>query len=355
MHNGETGSSGNRLRRHCAQPNFTFPPLAALTLLLLFLTACESPEETFQLKGQFKNFSQGELYIYSLTGKGRIDTVRLADGKFSYETFLDDTLVLSVVFPNFSEIPVVATPGASVRMEGNASHLKEVTVKGTDDNKQLTKFRLQISSATPPEVKKSAAAFIREHPESPASLYLLNKHFLLSANADYQEAGKLLTAMAQAAPRNKLVQRLRRQVESLKTVSEGRRLPQFTAVTTKGARVGPSDLQAPVNIISTWSSWNYESLKHQRLLKQLKKDYGSRLQLLSICLDANREECTRQLLRDTISWYNVCDGKMWESPLVETLAVNSVPDNIVTDSNGKIIARGLSYDNLEKKIKEKMK
>ena len=272
MSNRETGNLRNRLRMKTAQPYFSFSRLVAFSFLLLFIFACERPEETFQLKGQFKNFSQGELYIYSLTGKGRIDTVRLADGKFNYETFLDDTLVLSVVFPNFSEIPVVATPGASVSMEGNASHLKEVSVKGTKENKLLTAFRIKISTQTPPEVKKSAIAFIKDNPASPASLYILNKYFLLTANADYNEASKLLTIMSKASPHNQLIQRLHRQVEGLKTVCEGRRLPKFSAYTTKGARVTNSDLQGVLNVISTWASWNYESQRQQRLLRQLKKE-----------------------------------------------------------------------------------
>ncbi|MBO6059335.1 MAG: DUF4369 domain-containing protein, partial [Bacteroidaceae bacterium] len=91
------------------------------------------------MKGKFKNFNQGELFVYSLQGKGKVDTVRMSEGKFSYEIPLeDDTLMLSVVFPNYSEIPVVAMPGMYLQMEGDASHLREVKVMGDDVNELLT-------------------------------------------------------------------------------------------------------------------------------------------------------------------------------------------------------------------------
>ena len=59
--------------------------------------------------------------------------------------------------------------------------------------------------------------------------------------------------------------------------------------------------------------------------------------------------------RDSLSWSLVCDGKMWQTPIVKQLGITAIPDNIVTDKNGKIIARGLSLVDLQKKIEEKLK
>lgn len=317
-----------------------------------FLFSCSSPDDTFVLKGKFKNFNQGELYIYSLQGKGRIDTVRLADGRFSYDTFLDDTLVLSVVFPNFSEVPVVAIPGSTITMQGDASHLKEVAVEGNSENKALTDFRLKVATQTPPEAQKTAAAFIREHPASPASLYLLNKYFLLTATTPSAEAAKLIAACAKASPHRLRLQRLQRQVEGLRTARVGAPLPRFSAVTTRGARVTQADVKGTVGVVSVWATWSYESQNIQRQLRQLKKKYGSRLQLLSICLDGNPEECKAQMERDSITWYTVCDGQMWSSPVVEKLGICRVPDVIIVDSKGKMTDRGLNADELKKKVEK---
>ena len=59
--------------------------------------------------------------------------------------------------------------------------------------------------------------------------------------------------------------------------------------------------------------------------------------------------------RDSMSWSVVCDGKMWQTPIIGQLGINAVPDNIVTDKNGKIIARGLPLAELQKEIEKKMK
>ena len=333
----------------------------ALSTLFIFVTvtgsmsSCRDSDAPFLLKGKFKNFNQGELYVYSLTGKGRIDTIQLREGKFSYENWVDDTLLMSVVFPNFSEIPVIAVPYTTVTMEGSASQLKKVTVKGTKDNDLLTKFRLEISEMTPPQAKEEAKKFISANPASAANLYLLNKYFLLTTEADYAQAAKLLMAMTKARPQDKRLQSIRRQIEGLQATKVGSQLPKFTATTTSGARVTKTDLMGTVNVVSVWASWNYESQRMQRELRKLKRTYGSRLKLLSICLDGSPAECKQQMERDSITWYTICDGTMWNHPLVSTLGINRVPDNVVVDNKGRIQARGLNMEDLKKRIEKDMK
>ena len=87
-------------------------------LLALTVVACSNPDDMFRLKGKFKNFNQGELAVFNQMGRGSVDTIRLADGKFTYDLPLlqADTVVLSVVFPNYTIIPVIAAPGFSLTM-----------------------------------------------------------------------------------------------------------------------------------------------------------------------------------------------------------------------------------------------
>ena len=54
-------------------------------LLALIAVSCSDSDDIFRLKGKFKNFNQGEITIFSQMGRGSIDTVRLAEGKFTYD------------------------------------------------------------------------------------------------------------------------------------------------------------------------------------------------------------------------------------------------------------------------------
>ena len=339
------------MREHCLSKQHHLALLFVFPFFCFLLSACSKSGDTFLMKGKFKNFNQGELYVYSLYGKKNIDTIRLNNGKFSYEVAVKDTALLSVVFPNFSEIPVIATSGASVEMEGDASHLREVEVSGTDDNQLLTDFRLQANDLTPPEAIKYAAAFIKEHPSSPASQCVLNKYFLLKADADYRKADELLSLMTKASPGNHRLTACQKQVNALKAARKGERLPQFSATTIEGRSFTNADLRSELNVISAWASWNYESLSNLRQLQRYQKKYDSRFQLMGICLDGNPAECRSSITRgDSLTCPIVCDGQMWAMPIVRKLGICAIPDNILIDRSGKIIARRASMDDIKKEL-----
>ena len=77
------------------------------------MVACGSKSGNFRLEGRLRNFNQGEFWIYSPDGDMMgFDTIRVRDSRFSYEKELDEPTMMIVVFPNYSEQPIFAEPGA---------------------------------------------------------------------------------------------------------------------------------------------------------------------------------------------------------------------------------------------------
>lgn len=324
--------------------------------LALVLLSCGAKKGQFRMEGEFKGFNQGEFYVYSIDGGIRkLDTIAVRNGRFVYQVPLDTTATFVLVFPNYSEIPVLGASGTTVKIEGDVSHLKEMEVKGSKENERMTSFRLKTSEQTPPEVVKSAAQFIKDNPASPACLYLFNKYFIQTLQPDYQQAYELVGIMQKANPDNSRINRLQSKLEGIKSLKDNGLLPKFTGIDIKGKPVSSGDLYAKVNVITTWATWNYESMNIQRQLKRLEKENGvSKLKIVSICLDASVRDCQKFMDRDSITWSHICDGRMWETPALVKLGLTEVPDNIITDSHGKIIAHSLSASDLTKKIEELM-
>lgn len=300
--------------------------------------------------------NQGEFYVYSPDGGLHgIDTIKVEGGRFTYETTCREDFTLMLVFPNYSEQPVFAESGKSVDIKADASHLKELKVEGTKTNELMNQFREQILKASPPEEKKYAEQFIKDHPDSPISLFLVRKYFVLAVDPDFSKANTLLNFMAKAQPKDVMVSRLRQQIGRLKDVVVGSKLPTFTAYDTNGKLISSSTLAtAPVAVITSWSSYNYDSQEMQRDLKRRQRSAKGRLQLMSISLDASKVECERTMKRDSISWGNVCNGDMLEDKTLQKLGLSGVPDNIVL-KDGKIIARSLNKKALKDKLDELLK
>jgi len=326
-----------------------------LSLALLCLIACGPERQTFLLEGSFKGFSQGELYIYDIDGSRPLDTITVQKGQFRYEIMLEEPVIFSIVFPNFSELPVFGEPKAEVEVHGDASHLKETTVNGTPDNKEMTGFRMKTGQMTPPEAIKAAETLIREQPASPLAYYLLHKQFTQNPDADRSETIELLSIVAKAQPQHKHLKDMESRFRQMSTTKDNSRLPNFTATDLNGKKVTQSTLSGEVNIISVWGKWNYESLNQQRQLEQLRRDYPDRIKILSICLDPDVKSCRQTMTKDSVKWSTICTGKMWDTPLLLQLGLTNVPDNIIADRQGKIIDRSLRPYELFKKARDLLK
>ena len=341
----------------CHNRRFYGVKTLAAAFLVLLLASCGADKGTFRIKGEFKGFNQGEFYVYSTDGGIRkLDTIAVKNGQFRYQIPLDTTATFVLVFPNYSEIPVLGASGASVEIKGDASHLKETVVKGTKENELMTSFRLKISDMTPPEATKAAAEFIGENPKSLAAVYLLNKYFIQTEPDDYSKAFELARTLQKAAPDNKKLSELTSKLEGMKNLREKRQLAKFAATDIKGRPISSADLYAKANVITVWATWNFESMNVQRQLRKMEKDNGvSKLKIVSICVDASAKECRKFMDRDSITWSNICDGRMWETPALAKLGLYRVPDNIVTDSKGRIIAHSLPLNKLKEEIEKLMK
>lgn len=144
-------------------------------------------------------------------------------------------------------------------------------------------------------------------------------------------------------------------VKNVNTCSVGKQIPAFTATDIKGNNTGKIHLKGKVNVVSVWASWNYDSQNIQRRLRKLKKEYGSDISIVSVCIDGSKDQCERTLRNDSVNWSTVCDGKMWDTPMLKQLGISTIPANIVARKDGQIVALNLDAQEMEDKVRAMIK
>lgn len=371
-------------------------PLMAVVLTLvatLVCTSCGTDSRHFRIDGRLLHLNQGEFYVYSPDGTiNGLDTIKVQAGRFSYEVACDRPMTLMIVFPNFTEQPVFAQPGKSVDLKGDASHLKEMTVKGTEDNELMNKFREMIHNAAPPEMKKCAQLFVEDHPESRVGAYLVDRYFIHDANPDTKTAVRLVDLMIEKQPENGYLKRQKRQLTASFVATKGADIPNVLGTTVDGKTIGRVQLtKAPVTVVCALATWKYESMSQFRRLAAYAASQQGRVAVVGVSIDASPSLVCSQLAsqigisdsavssasgssstlssasssgsaaaqassssRSSSTCYVVCDGKMVESPFFIRLGLTGVPDNIVI-KNGRIAAAHLTDNQLTEFIKEKQK
>lgn len=377
-------------------------PLMAVVFTLvaaLVCTSCGTDSRHFRIDGRLLHLNQGEFYVYSPDGTiNGLDTIKVQAGRFSYEVACDRPMTLMIVFPNFTEQPVFAQPGKSVDLKGDASHLKEMTVKGTKDNELMNKFREMIHNAAPPEKKKCAQLFVQDHPESCVGAYLVDRYFIHDANPDTKTAVRLVDLMIEKQPDNGYLKRQKRQLTASFVATKGADIPNVLGTTVDGRTIGRVQLtKAPVTVVCALATWKYESMSQFRRLAAYAASQQGRVAVVGVSIDASPSLVCSQLAsqigisdsasglafgpssgsssgsasgsssgpasasaqgssssRSSSTCYVVCDGKMVESPFFTRLGLTGVPDNIVI-KNGRIAAAHLTDNQLTEFIKEKQK
>ena len=365
----------------------------------LVCTSCGTDSRHFRIDGRLLHLNQGEFYVYSPDGTiNGLDTIKVQAGRFSYEVACDRPMTLMIVFPNFTEQPVFAQPGKSVDLKGDASHLKEMTVKGTKDNELMNKFREMIHNAAPPEMKKCAQLFVQDHPESRVGAYLVDRYFIHDANPDTKTAVRLVDLMIEKQPENGYLKRQKRQLTASFVATKGADIPNVLGTTVDGKTIGRVQLtKAPVTVVCALATWKYESMSQFRRLAAYAASQQGRVAVVGVSIDASPSLVRSQLAsqigisdsasglafgpssgsssgsasgsssgsasaaaqgssssRSSSTCYVVCDGKMVESPFFTRLGMTGVPDNIVI-KNGRIAAAHLTDNQLTEFIKEKQK
>lgn len=361
----------------------------------LVCTSCGTDSRHFRIDGRLLHLNQGEFYVYSPDGTiNGLDTIKVQAGRFSYEVACDRPMTLMIVFPNFTEQPVFAQPGKSVDLKGDASHLKEMTVKGTEDNELMNKFREMIHNAAPPEMKKCAQLFVEDHPESRVGAYLVDRYFIHDANPDTKTAVRLVDLMIEKQPDNGYLKRQKRQLTASFVAAKGADIPNVLGTTVDGKTIGRVQLtKAPVTVVCALATWKYESMSQFRRLAAYAASQQGRVAVVGVSIDASPSLVRSQLAsqigisdsssglafgpssglasgsssgsasasaqassssRSSSTCYVVCDGKMVESPFFTRLGLTGVPDNIVI-KNGRIAAAHLTDNQLTEFIKEKQK
>jgi len=319
-----------------------------IILIALLVASCSGDKQSFSLSGKFKGLKQGEFMCFSQASEwASLDTIKVVNGEFSFSHPLTDTCVLYLQYPNFLQTQIIAIPGKSVSLDGDANNILAVKVSGDDENEMLSDFRLSTVNKKGTQLTTAAEEFIRQHPESWASIALFEMHFLQAENPDYNKIQTLLDMMIKVRPERKQLRYYELKLGALTHCKPGDKLPTFSAKALDGRSVSNESFSGKAVLITFWATSSNEFIYPVVTQRRIMKARSASIDQLNICLDADTTSCAKILRIDSIRGYNVCDGQTFNSPLVNIFGLKQLPANILVDANGIIRARDIKPEDLE--------
>lgn len=331
--------------------NVAKPTLLLLLIVSVLLSSCGVEKGRARFEGKIANITNAEFYLYSEEGAFEgVDTIHIVDGSFVYERKALEPMLVTLLYPNYTQTHVVLEPGKVIKMKGEASKLGVASITGSEENELLTEFRQAHADADRRTTRLAAEEFVRSHARTLASVAIFRRYFTDRQDVQSEAALRLLDVLTKAQPKGREVEYINDFFRPIFENSVGSYLPDFTVQTIDGKKVSLADYHGRNLVIACVGLWQNDSHGFMRRLGKQLRSAGKDWDCLVVSMDFNVKALRSHLKRDSLDCDVVCDQLAFETPVVRKLGLHYVPSCMIVDAQGKIIQRDV-MDLSEAKIK----
>jgi len=326
-----------------------------LYLALALCTWCgchQDSKNSTWIEGQVEGLDGSPLLVYGVDNLfDRIDTI-IPNGNSIKSEISVDTLVETILLtPDNREFPLFLEPGGKLKIDGSLD--STLIVKGTPANDVAYDFMQKLSQIPNNDKGKKrqlALDFISQNPDNIASTYIIRNIVLEDGDMDWGLATELNGLLSPILRERSLIRQL---TDHLNQKIED--LPIFSMHDTEGKLISRYTFRGNWLLINFWASWDTQSRNENKsVYKELFKKWGKgdKLKMLGISLDTDRKEWSKAIKKDSIQWQQACGRRSWDTDLIRTLQIEQIPYNVLANKQGKIVARNVTEEEIEKYIQE---
>lgn len=364
-----------------------------ITGLLFIPLASFSQAETFAIKGKINPKHNGKFVklFYGNAKTKKVDSVSVKKGRFNFTGHISSPTAAKLSFGNEDQgdrIDLFLTEGTVSVLTKDSIKYASITGTKLAETYELLAKKLRpgfngfedgmYASRKMPDgeekkalitklyanlneyslfKRKAIHQFAIDHPSSYVSLYYLDqntKGMLPNYETTYPYFSKL-SPEVQATPLGK---ELGERLLAAKGKLTGEPYLDFVSTTPDGKELSLKEVVSKhkYTLVDFWASWCGPCRKENpNVVKAFDAFKEKGFTVLSVSLDEDGAKWKAAIEKDGMPWYHVSSLKGWNEPAAVLYKIRAIPQNVLVDDQGKIVATNLRAETLYNKIEELIK
>lgn len=217
---------------------------------------------------------------------------------------------------------------------------------------EVDKIKTQLSKLQKEEYEKSKE-FVQSHPDSYVSLNIIQSNaYVIDVNT-FEPLYNLLGEKLKETEKGKA---FAKKLLLAKKLAVGQPAINFVQNNTEGVPVSLASFKGKYVLVDFWASWCMPCrAENPNVLKAYNQFKDKGLEIISVSLDTKKELWIAAIKKDGMPWIHVSDLKGWDNQVAQDYDIKAVPQNVLINPKGVIIAKNLHGEDLEKKLGEVLK
>jgi peroxiredoxin len=353
-----------------------------LSLLAFFPAVLFAQDQTngFEIKGNISGLADGKVQIVSmaedhavLAGDSSKNGVFILKGSVTEPGLY--YIVLSTEQPQYLYLenkPItitgLQTDIKNIKIEGSSSHTDFVEFNKTfnpliaelngfaaliqrEENEKKKEDLFKKYDSVTKKVDAEVGNFIANKKSSFVSAFLLSVSAQVLADPIVME--QRFNMLSEEVRNSEIGKGLANSIAYFKVGAVGTDALDFSQNDIQGKPVKLSAFKGKYVLLDFWASWCKPCrLENPNVVKVYNKFKNKNFTVLGVSLDQSKDAWVKAIETDKLAWNHVSDLQQWNNAVAQMYHIQSIPGNFLIDPNGKIVARDLRGEDLEKKLCE---